>query len=106
VSWHAPPAAQWFGLADSQARHYTPICRHLAMAALAACAVAAALARPRTTTLARLPTAPDEPPPADPGLIPLTAAAEIKRIVNLTTRKLAAHRARLRRRTLAAQTSA
>jgi SRSO17 transposase len=37
-----------FGLADSQFRHYTPICRHLAlaMAALAVCAVTAALARP------------------------------------------------------------
>ena len=74
----------WFGLADSQLRHYTPICRHLAlaMAALAVCAVTAALARPRTTTLA---TAPDQLPPDDPGLIALTVA-EIKRIFNLITR--------------------
>jgi Transposase DDE domain len=37
----------WFGLADSQARRHTAITRHLAlaMAALAACAVSAALAR-------------------------------------------------------------
>jgi hypothetical protein len=63
----------WFGLADSQVRHYTPICRHLAlaMAALAVCAVAAALARPRTSTLTRPPTAPmscptrPRPDPAD-----------------------------------------
>jgi SRSO17 transposase len=47
----------WFGLADSQARRYTAITRHLAltMAALAVCAVTAALARPRTSTLARPP---------------------------------------------------
>jgi SRSO17 transposase len=77
----------WFGLADSQVRHYTPICRHLAlaMAALAVCAVTAALARPRTTTLARPPTSPGELPPEDPGLIPLTVA-EIKRVFNLITR--------------------
>jgi SRSO17 transposase len=76
-----------FGLADSQVRHYTPICRHLAlaMAALAVCAVTAALARPRTATLARPPTSPDELPPEDPGLIPLTVA-EVKRVFNLITR--------------------
>ena len=74
----------WFGLADSQVRHYTPICRHLAlaMAALAVCAVAAALARPRTLT--RPPTSPGDLPPEDPGLIPLTTA-EIKRVFNLIT---------------------
>ena len=77
----------WFGLADSQVRCHTAITRHLAlaMAALAACAVTAALARERTSTLARPPTSPDDLPPADPGLIPLTAA-EIKRVVNLITR--------------------
>jgi SRSO17 transposase len=76
-----------FGLADSQVRHYTPICRHLAlaMAALAVCAVTAALARPRTAALTRPPTSPGELPPQDPGLIPLTAA-EIKRVFNLLTR--------------------
>jgi hypothetical protein len=76
-----------FGLADSQVRRYTPICRHLAlaMAALAVCATTAALAQPRTSTLARPPTSPDDPPPEDPGLIPLTVV-EIKRVFNLITR--------------------
>jgi SRSO17 transposase len=77
----------WFGLADSQVRRHTAIIRHLAlaMAALAVCAVTAALARERTSALARPPTSPGDPPPQDPGLIPLTAA-EIKRAVNLVTR--------------------
>jgi SRSO17 transposase len=76
-----------FGLADSQVRRYTPICRHLAlaMAALAVCATTAALAQPRTSTLARPPTSPDDPPPENPGLIPLTVA-EIKRVFILITR--------------------
>jgi SRSO17 transposase len=76
-----------FGLADSQVRCYTALTRHLALAmgALAVCAVTAALASPRTSTLARPPTSPDDPPPADTGLIPLTVA-EIKRIFNLVTR--------------------
>ncbi len=77
----------WFGLADSQVRRYTAITRHLAlaMAALAVCAVTAALARGRTSALARPPASPDDLPPQDPGLIPLTAA-EIKRVLNLVTR--------------------
>ena len=76
-----------FGLADSQVRRYTPICRHLAlaMAALAVCATTAALAHTRTSTLARLPASPDDLPPKDPGLIPLTVT-EIKRVFNLITR--------------------
>jgi SRSO17 transposase len=76
-----------FGLADSQARRYTALTRHLAlaMAALAVCATTAAVARARTGALARLPTSAEDPPPADPGLIPFTAA-EIKRIFNLVTR--------------------
>jgi hypothetical protein len=59
----------WFGLADSQVRRYTALHRHLAlaMAALAACAITAALARHRTSTLARPPASPDDPPPDDPG---------------------------------------
>jgi SRSO17 transposase len=76
-----------FGLADSQARRYTALTRHLAMAmaALAVCATTAALARSRTSTLARAPTSPNELPPDDPGLIPLTVT-EIKRVFNLVTR--------------------
>ena len=76
-----------FGLADSQVRRYTALTRHLAlaMAALAVCAITAALARPRTGMLARPPTTPGDLPPHDPGLIPLTAA-EIKRVLNLVTR--------------------
>jgi SRSO17 transposase len=77
----------WFGLADSQVRRHTAITRHLAlaMAALAVCAVSAALARERTSTLPRPPASPDDLPPGDPGLIPLTAA-EIRRVFNLITR--------------------
>jgi SRSO17 transposase len=76
-----------FGLADSQVRGYTPITRHLAlaMAALAVCATTAALARSRTSALTRPPASPDDLPPEDPGLIPLTVT-EIKRIFNLVTR--------------------
>jgi SRSO17 transposase len=63
-----------FGLDQSQARLYTAIARHtvLVMAALAVCAVTAALLRRRTGTQAPPPVLPDQPPPADPGLIPLT----------------------------------
>jgi hypothetical protein len=63
-----------FGLDESQVRLYTAIARHtvLVMAALAACAVTAALLRARTGTLAPPPVRPDQPPPADPGMIPLT----------------------------------
>jgi hypothetical protein len=42
------------------------------MAALAICAVTAALLRHRTDTRAPAPVRPDQPPPADPGMIPLT----------------------------------
>ena len=42
------------------------------MAALAICAVTAALLRRRTDTAAPAPALPDQPPPADPGMIPLT----------------------------------
>jgi SRSO17 transposase len=63
-----------FGLDESQVRLYTAIARHtvLVMAALAICAVTAALLRRRTDTRAPAPVRPDQPPPADPGLIPLT----------------------------------
>ena len=63
-----------FGLDQSQVRLYTAIARHtvLVMAALAICAVTAALLRRRTDTRAPAPTRPGQAPPADPGMIPLT----------------------------------
>jgi SRSO17 transposase len=75
-----------FGLDHSQVRLYTALLRHLVltMIALAACAIAAAALRVATNTLAPLPTRPDDQPPEDPGLIPLTVA-EIKRLTNLVT---------------------
>jgi hypothetical protein len=63
-----------FGLDQSQVRLYTAIARHtvLVMAAVAICAVTTALLRRRTGTQAPAPVLPDQPPPADPGMIPLT----------------------------------
>jgi SRSO17 transposase len=63
-----------FGLGQSQVRLYHAIARHtvLAMAALAICAVTAALLRRRTDTRPPAPVRPDQPPPSDPGLIPLS----------------------------------
>jgi len=64
----------YFGLDHSQVRLYTSLLRHtvLAMAALAACAVTAAAARERTSSLPPMPASPDEktarrprPHPAD-----------------------------------------
>jgi SRSO17 transposase len=77
-----------FGLDHSQARRYTALLRHtvLAMAALAVCAVTAADAATRHRPPAPMPTRPDQPPPREPGLIPLTVA-EIKRLFNLITRR-------------------
>jgi SRSO17 transposase len=72
----------YFGLDQCQARLYTAILRHLVlvMAALAICAVTAAQLRDRTDAQAPPPVRPDEPPPADPGLIPLTVR-EVKRLL-------------------------
>jgi SRSO17 transposase len=71
-----------FGLDQCQARLYTAILRHivLVMAALAICAVTAAQLRDRTGAQAPPPASPDQAPPADPGLIPLTVR-EIKRLL-------------------------
>jgi hypothetical protein len=71
-----------FGLDESQVRLYTAIARHtvLVMAALAICAVTAALLRCRTDTQAAPPATPGQPPPADPGMIPPTAP-EIRRLL-------------------------
>lgn len=76
-----------FGLDHSQVRLYTALLRHivLTMIALAACAVTAAAMRTVTNTAAPPPTHPDDEPPEDPGLIPLTVA-EVKRLTNLLTR--------------------
>jgi SRSO17 transposase len=79
-----------FGLDQCQARLYTAILRHLVlvMAALAVCAVTAALLRARTDTQAPPPSAPGQAPPPDPGMIPLTVP-EIRRILAaLTARPL------------------
>jgi SRSO17 transposase len=79
-----------FGLDQCQARLYTAIARHavLVMAALAICAVTAALLRDRTNTQAPPPVRADQPPPAEPGMIPLTIP-EIKRLLAaLTSRPL------------------
>jgi SRSO17 transposase len=79
-----------FGLNQCQARLYTAIARHavLVMAALAICAITAALLKNRTDTQAPPPVRPDQPPPAEPGLIPLTIP-EIKRLLAaLTARSL------------------
>jgi SRSO17 transposase len=79
-----------FGLDQCQARLYTAIARHavLVMAALAICAVTAALVKDRTDTQAPPPVRPGQPPPPEPGMIPLTIP-EIKRLLAaLTTRSL------------------
>ena len=62
------------GLDQSQVRLYTAIARHtvLVMAVLAICAITAALLRHCTGTQAPAPVRPDQPPPADPGMIALT----------------------------------
>ncbi|HXZ69473.1 MAG TPA: IS701 family transposase [Streptosporangiaceae bacterium] len=79
-----------FGLDQCQARLYTAILRHavLVMAALAICAVTAALLKDHTDTQAPSPVRADQPPPPEPGMIPLTIP-EIKRLLAaLTTRPL------------------
>jgi SRSO17 transposase len=71
-----------FGLDESQVRLYPAIARHtvLVMAALAICAVTAALLRDHTDTQAPRPIRPDQPPPTDAGMIPLTIP-EITRLL-------------------------
>ncbi|MEV4084249.1 hypothetical protein ACGFJC_51240 [Nonomuraea fuscirosea] len=72
-----------FGLDESQVRLYEALLRNLVlvMAALAVCVTSAAAARHRTDTQAMASSHPDEQPPEDPGLIPLTVA-EIKHLFN------------------------
>jgi SRSO17 transposase len=71
-----------FGLDQCQARLHTAIQRHtvLVMAALAICAVVAARLKDRTNTQAPAPNRPDQPPPPEPGMIPLTVP-EVKRLL-------------------------
>ncbi len=71
-----------FGLDQSQVRLYTAISRHtvLVMAALAICAVTAALLKDRTDTQAPAPVRPGQAPPPDPGMIPLTVP-EVRRLI-------------------------
>jgi SRSO17 transposase len=71
-----------FGLDQCQARLYTAVLRHivLVMAALAVCAVTAAQLRDRTDAQATPPAGPDDRPPADPGLIPLSVR-EVRRLL-------------------------
>jgi SRSO17 transposase len=75
-----------FGLDQCQARLYTAILRHivLVMAALAICAVTAAMLRRRTGSEAPPPSSPWQAPPADPGMIALTVP-EIRRILAALT---------------------
>ncbi len=87
-----------FGLDQSQVRLYTAIARHtvLVMAALAACAVTAALLRDRADTQPPPPTRPSQRPPPNPGMIPLTVP-EIKRLAAPPARPHpASHTAHLR----------
>ncbi len=71
-----------FGLDQCQARLYAAILRHtvLVMAAQAICAVTAAQLRGRTDTQAPAPVMPDQAPPPDPGMTPLTIP-EIKHLL-------------------------
>jgi SRSO17 transposase len=71
-----------FGLDQAQVRLYHAIARHtvLVMAALAISAVTAALLRDRTDTQPPPAARPGQPPPADPGMIPLTVP-EITRLL-------------------------
>jgi len=77
-----------FGLDQCQARLYTAIARHavLVMAALAICAVTAAVVKDRTDTQAPPPVRPGQPPPPEPGMIPLTIP-EIKRLLAALTNR-------------------
>jgi hypothetical protein len=83
----------YFGPGQSQVRLYTAIARHtvLVMAALAICAVTAALLRRRTDTQPPAPAFPDQLPPADPGMIPLTVPETGRLLARPTPPGTAAH---------------
>jgi SRSO17 transposase len=71
------------GLDESQVRRYTAIARHtvLVIAALAICAITAALLHDRTSTQAPPPARPGQPPPADPGMIALTVPDIVRLLI-------------------------
>lgn len=75
-------AKDGFGLDQSQVRLYHAIARHavLVMAALAICAVTAALLKDRTNSQAPPPVRPGQPSPPSPGMIPLTVP-EVRRLI-------------------------
>ncbi len=75
------------GLDQSQVRLYHAILRHtiLVMAALAICAITAAMLKDQTSTQAPLPVHPGQPPPASPGMIALTVP-EVRRLIAATAR--------------------
>jgi SRSO17 transposase len=77
-----------FGLDQSQVRLYTAIARHtvLVMAAMAICAVTAALLKDRTGTQAAPPVRPGQAPPPDPGMIPLTVPEVRQLLAAMTVR--------------------
>ena len=77
-----------FGLDQCQARLYTAVLRHLVlvMAALAICAVTAARLRERTDSQAPPPAGPNDKPPADPGLVPLSVR-EVKHLLAAALRQ-------------------
>ena len=89
-----------FGLDQSQVRRYTAIARHtvLVMAVLAICAVTAALLRRRTATQAATPARPDQPPPTDPGMIPLTVPETARLLTRPPPPRTAGHGLTWRRR--------
>ena len=77
-----------FGLDQAQVRLYTAIARHtvLVMAALAICAVTTAALRNRTSSQPPSPVRPDQLPPADLGMIPLTVPETARLIAATLTR--------------------
>ncbi len=76
-----------FGLDECQARLYTAITRHvvLVMAALAICAVTAAQLAETTDTQAPPPSRPDQRPPSDLGMIPLSVPETGRLLATVTT---------------------
>ncbi len=82
-------AKDGFGLDQSQVRLYHAIARHtvLVMAALAICAVTAALLKDRAGSQAPEPRRPGQAPPPGPWLIPLTVP-EIRRLHAAATARL------------------